>query len=70
MDGGCVHRKLMAVVFEKAKGGAGRKWECKQCHQLVTESETIAYHLIDGVLYGWCEGCFGERRKPVVELAA
>ena len=60
----------MAVVFEQAKGGACRKWECKQCHQLVAESETIAYHLVDGILYGWCESCFSERAKPIIELAA
>ena len=60
----------MAVVFEQAKGGAGRKWECKQCHQLVAESETIAYHLVDGILYGWCETCFRERHRPAIELAA
>ncbi len=68
--GGDVQGQHMAVVFEQVKGGAGRKWECKQCHQQVAESETIAYHLVDGVLYGWCEACFGERRKPVVELVA
>ena len=60
----------MAVVFEQAKGGAGRKWECKQCHQPVAESETMAYHLVDGILYGWCELCFRERNKPAMELAA
>jgi len=60
----------MAVVFEQAKGGAGRRWECKECHQLVAESDTIAYHLVDGILYGWCETCFRERPKVVVKLAA
>jgi hypothetical protein len=60
----------MAVVFEQAKGGANRQWECKQCHQLVAESETIAYHLVDGILYGWCESCFRERDKPAIGLAA
>ena len=69
MDGS-VHDKKMAVALEQAKGGAVRKWECKQCHQLVAESETIAYHLIDGILYGWCENCFRERGKAVIELAA
>ena len=69
MDGG-VHQHSMAVVFEQAKGGASRKWECKQCHQLVAESETIAYHLVDGILYGWCESCFSERVKPIIGLAA
>ena len=60
----------MAVVFEQVKGGTGRKWECKQCHEQVAESETVAYHLVKGILYGWCEHCFRERGKAVVELAA
>ena len=60
----------MAAVIEQAKGGRDRKWECKQCHRQVPESETIAYHLVDGILYGWCELCFRERSKPVAELAA
>jgi hypothetical protein len=38
-----------------------RTWECKQCHQSVGEEHTIAYHLIDGILYGWCDSCFSQR---------
>jgi hypothetical protein len=36
-------------------------WECKQCHQQVSDSETVAYHMINGILYGWCESCFAAR---------
>jgi hypothetical protein len=51
----------MAAIFEEIKGAHGRSWECKHCHLVVGESETIAYHLIDGILYGWCESCFSKR---------
>jgi hypothetical protein len=36
-------------------------WECKQCHQVIADEENVAYHLIDGFLYGWCERCFSTR---------
>lgn len=36
-------------------------WECKECHRLVEAERTVAYHLIDKVLYGWCESCFSHR---------
>ncbi|HMG36008.1 MAG TPA: hypothetical protein VKM94_18880 [Blastocatellia bacterium] len=45
-------------------------WECKQCHQIVTDDKTVAYHLIEGVLYGWCESCFEYRHAVVVTAAA
>ena len=34
------------------------KWECKDCHKEVTGDETIAYRLLNGILYGWCPQCF------------
>jgi len=34
---------------------------CKDCHDPVTDSETNAYRLIAGVLYGWCDRCFKNR---------
>jgi hypothetical protein len=38
---------------------------------VIAEQETIAYHLVDRVLYGWCESCFSQRVcKSVSELAA
>lgn len=27
---------------------------------MITSDETIAYHLIDNVLYGWCHSCFNQ----------
>ena len=38
-------------------------WECKQCHRPVSDKETVAYHLLNGMLYGWCEECFAQRRS-------
>jgi hypothetical protein len=35
--------------------------KCKDCHRLVTDSETNSYRLIAGVLYGWCDECFKDR---------
>ncbi len=35
---------------------------CKGCHQPVSDAETNAYHLIAGVLYGWCNECFSKRQ--------
>jgi|HubBroStandDraft_6_1064221.scaffolds.fasta_scaffold75643_2 hypothetical protein len=40
-------------------------FECKQCHLIVPAEETVAYHLVDRVLYGWCAVCFGRRPRPV-----
>jgi hypothetical protein len=51
----------MAGVFKQVAGILKRTWECKQCHQHITEDHTVAYHLIDGILYGWCESCFRHR---------
>lgn len=57
----------MAGVFEQVAGILKRTWECKQCHQHITEDHTVAYHLIDGILYGWCESCFS--RRPALNRA-
>lgn len=57
----------MPRVFEQAASILKLKWECKQCHQSVAEDCSVAYHLIDGVLYGWCESCF--RQRPVADQA-
>ncbi|MBK7995317.1 MAG: hypothetical protein IPK14_18650 [Blastocatellia bacterium] len=35
-------------------------WECKHCHHSVKDEESVAFHLIDGFLYGWCRPCFSE----------
>jgi hypothetical protein len=43
--------------------------ECKQCHGLVAHDETIAYHLVNRILYGWCLPCFGRRAEFDAESA-
>lgn len=60
----------MPGVFEELAEIHKRTWECKQCHQYITEDHTVAYHLIDGILYGWCESCFSQRAEPVKAIAA
>ncbi|HVG21291.1 MAG TPA: hypothetical protein VNI02_19775 [Blastocatellia bacterium] len=60
----------MATITAQVKNNS-RQWECKQCHQMIAENDTVAYHLVDRVLYGWCESCFGQRAdKSMSELAA
>ncbi|HET9532804.1 MAG TPA: tetratricopeptide repeat protein [Blastocatellia bacterium] len=51
----------MAKVITQA--AATNTWlcQCKQCRKVITPDETIAYHLIDNVLYGWCQSCFDQR---------
>jgi len=51
----------MAAIFEQTSSTLNRVWECKQCHQIINDEFTVAYHLIDGILYGWCEACFSLR---------
>jgi hypothetical protein len=63
----------MAAIMEQVTGMLKRTWECKQCHESVGEEHTIAYHLIDGILYGWCDSCFSQRASTnpaVAESAA
>jgi len=61
----------MAVTFEQATGARGRTWECKECHHLISEEDTVAYHLVDRILYGWCISCFERRtEKALAEAAA
>ena len=38
-------------------------YECKYCHQLMSSEETVAYHLVNGILYGWCQPCFTRRAE-------
>lgn len=45
----------------QAKEKTGLMWECKQCHRQVSDEETVAYHLVERVLYGWCQPCFARR---------
>ena len=63
----------MAGVFEQVAAILKHTWECKQCHQNITDERNVAYHLIDGILYGWCESCFSQRpslNKAIASLAA
>ena len=50
-------------MFEQIKKTDRQLWECKECHNLVAEEQTIAYHLVDRILYGWCESCFDQRDR-------
>ncbi|HET9529251.1 MAG TPA: hypothetical protein VFQ92_02795 [Blastocatellia bacterium] len=63
----------MGVTGEKTNSAPGRVWECKQCHNLIRPEETVAFHLIDRILYGWCQPCFDHRSQAAVvdsEMAA
>ena len=42
--------------------------ECKQCHRTVSNEDTVAYHLVDQILYGWCQSCFGHRHTAAEVL--
>lgn len=59
-------------MFQIANGSDSHKWECKDCHHMISPEETMAYHLVDKILYGWCQSCFNQRNsKPEkAELAA
>lgn len=54
----------MSAILERATNISILTWECKHCHQPIAEHETVAYHLVAGILYGWCAHCFS-RRAPV-----
>lgn len=49
----------MFIAFESRK----LTLPCKDCHQPVTESNTVAYWLIARVFYGWCDECFSSRHS-------
>jgi nitrate/TMAO reductase-like tetraheme cytochrome c subunit len=63
----------MSAIFERATNKNVLQWECKSCHQPIDEHETVAYHLVSGILYGWCPDCFSQREpvnKTISELSA
>jgi transcription elongation factor Elf1 len=63
----------MANTIKQVAEILKRTWECKQCHQHIADDCTVAYHLIEGILYGWCEACFSKRNemtKAIAEHAA
>ena len=45
-------------MSKESKENNGYKWECKECHRALSPEENMAYHLVDRILYGWCEPCF------------
>ena len=52
----------MAVKLSETKDAAILTLECKECHRPVNQADLVAYHLVDRVLYGWCQSCFNARR--------
>ena len=62
----------MSAIIEKATNLSILTLECKHCHQQIADHETVAYHLVAGILYGWCSHCFSQRapvEKNLSELA-
>jgi hypothetical protein len=59
-------------MFQVANSSDEHTWECKECHHTISPEETVAYHLVDKVLYGWCQPCFEQRGSKVerADLAA
>ncbi|MEW6208932.1 MAG: hypothetical protein AB1631_11240 [Acidobacteriota bacterium] len=51
----------MATRFEQHLSQG--QWECKQCHRMIAADETVALHLINRILYGWCQSCFNHRAE-------
>lgn len=45
-------------------------YECKHCHVLMAGDETVAYHLVHGILYGWCQKCFNRRAEMRADFDA
>ena len=50
-------------MFEQIKESGDLKWECKTCHRLIPGEDTVAYHMVDKILYGWCHDCFIRRHE-------
>lgn len=48
-----------------------RYWECKECNKQIEAHFSVAFHLVDGFLYGWCRTCFEaaqNKRNKLSEL--
>ena len=56
----------MAVKIKEVKDTQVLMLECKDCHRPVTQTDLVAYHLVDRVLFGWCESCF--KARPARDL--
>jgi hypothetical protein len=59
----------MTTMNAQTNEAQKRMWECKECHAMIAANETVAYHLIDQILYGWCEPCFTSRNEIRVQAA-
>ena len=44
------------MAVEKMK--AIKIWECKDCNNPVEDDNSVAFHLVEGILYGWCRNCY------------
>lgn len=53
--------KAMAKAITQVSGADSWLCQCKQCRKVINSDESMAYHLIDCVLYGWCYSCFNQR---------
>jgi hypothetical protein len=51
----------MAVKPKEMKDAQILMLECKECHRPVAQADLVAYHLVDRVLYAWCQSCFEDR---------
>ncbi|HKV41376.1 MAG TPA: hypothetical protein VJX67_19375 [Blastocatellia bacterium] len=56
-------------MFTQLPDGHTLTLECKHCHISISIEETVAYHLVDGILYGWCQPCFSRRNQAGTEVA-
>ena len=60
----------MAVKNKEVKDAEMLMLECKECHRPVTQTDLVAYHLVDRVLYAWCQSCFKVRERQNSSLVA
>jgi len=58
---GSVARVIEGKEMEGFSSEPDLLWECKECHRLIQGDENVAYHIVGGALYGWCEACFSGR---------
>jgi hypothetical protein len=55
-----LERERLPSMSDNHSENNGQMWECKECHTMIDDDRTIAYHLVDRILYGWCETCFSK----------
>ncbi|MBL8149804.1 MAG: hypothetical protein JNN15_07740 [Blastocatellia bacterium] len=56
-------KNLEPTVMKAEKADCINIWECKECNTLIQESDSVAFHLVNGFLYGWCRKCFENRSQ-------